>query len=120
MQKLNERIAVWGTKLFGSMWVFYIFFIWGLLGLIPSLSEHLRNIILLISSAWIQLWALPLIAVGNNVLSRTSEKRANEDHRLIKENFNLMMKEIMINRENNKEIHRLLKLLHEKLSDETR
>ena len=116
MKKLNERIAVWGTKLFGSMWVFYIFFIWGLLGLIPSLSEHLRNIILLISSAWIQLWALPLIAVGNNVLNRTSERHADEVRRLVKEEFTLMKKEIMINRENNKEIHRLLQLLHEKLN----
>ncbi len=32
------------------------------------------------SSAWVQLWALPLLMVGNNVNSRASDRQAKETH----------------------------------------
>lgn len=84
---LNQKIAVSGTRVFGSIWAFYAFFIWGLLGMMPFLPPYFKNFVLLVSSAWIQLWALPLLAVGNSVLNRTSEKRAKQDHETLKAQF---------------------------------
>lgn len=117
--RLNERLAMWGTKAFGNMWAFYIFFVWGILGMLPWLNDSFRNLVLLISSAWIQLWALPLLAVGNSVLNKSSEKRATEDHRLIKSEFDTI-KSILesqnVEMATNKEILDLLKKILDKLS----
>jgi len=83
IQKFNERIAVQGTILFGSMWTFYAFLIWGALGMLPWFPPRFTSLVLLISSAWIQLWALPLIAVGSSVRGRAAEKRSIEDHKML-------------------------------------
>lgn len=84
MQHFNEKVAVLGTKFFGNMWTTYIFCIWGLIGILPWFPQHYRDFVLLVSSGWIQLWALPLLAVGNTVLNRSVEKRAKEDHQSIR------------------------------------
>jgi ABC-type multidrug transport system fused ATPase/permease subunit len=102
--RLNERVAVWGTKWFGSIVVFYLFFIWGMLGLMPFIPKSFQDIILLVSSAWIQLWALPLLAVGTAVLNRTSEARASQDHETIKSEF----EEVKNMHKENSELLRLL------------
>lgn len=90
--RYNERIALRGTLMFGSMWAFYIFFVWGLLAFVPQLARY-KDTILLISSAWIQLWALPLLMVGGIVLNRASEERAQEDHLAIQQEFALVKEE---------------------------
>jgi len=74
MKSLNDKLATWGTKAFGSMWAFYLFFIWGLLGMLPFFPDKFKALVLLISSAWVQLWALPLLSVGSSVLNRASER----------------------------------------------
>lgn len=83
ISRLNEQIAVIGTKAFSSPWTLYAFFIWGLLGLLPFLPKEFTGLVLLVSSAWIQLFSLPLLAVGNAVLNRESERRAIQDHRML-------------------------------------
>ena len=80
----NEKIAVKGASLFGSMWTTYIFCIWGLLGMLPHIPEHFSNFVLMVSSSWLQLFALPLISVGNAVNFRIQERRAKQDHNMIK------------------------------------
>jgi len=85
--KFNEKVAVIGTKWFGSMPMFWLFFVWGLLGMVPWLPKSFQNTVLLVSSAWIQLWALPLLAVGTAVLSKSSERRAKEDHDILRKQF---------------------------------
>ena len=87
MSCFNEKVAVLGTKVFSSIWTFYAFFIWGLLGMMPGLPKAFTDIVLLVSSAWIQLFALPLIAVGAVVLNRASEQRAAEDHMILRSEF---------------------------------
>ncbi|MBI5835343.1 MAG: hypothetical protein HZB16_23795 [Armatimonadetes bacterium] len=89
INEFNEKVAARGTVVFGSMWAFYVFFVWGLLAFVPQLA-HWKETILLISSAWIQLWALPLLMVGGIVLNRASEKRAEEDHETITKEFELV------------------------------
>jgi hypothetical protein len=85
--RFNEKVAVFGTKWFGSMPVFWLFFCWGILGMLPFLPASFKSLVLLISSAWIQLWALPLLAVGTAILNKSSEKRAKEDHETIKKQY---------------------------------
>ena len=87
MSRFNEKVAIVGTKSFTSIWAFYAFFIWGALGLVPGLPKAFTDIVLLVSSAFIQLWALPLIAVGAAVLNRAAEQRAAEDHMILRSEF---------------------------------
>lgn len=80
----NERMAVVGTQAFSSAWTVYAFIALGSIPLIPAFAS-LAPTILLISSCLIQLASLPLIAVGNKILSRASEQRAAQDHQQIME-----------------------------------
>lgn len=75
---MNERIALKATNAFGSMPMFYLFIIWALLPIIPILAQF-QPIILYISAGIIQLVALPLIIVGQNLQSRHTEIRAEEE-----------------------------------------
>ena len=115
--RFNEALAARGTLLFGSMWTFYAFFVWGLLAFVPALAQW-KDIILLISSAWIQLWALPLLMVGGVVLNRASEKRAAEDHEVIRQEFDLLksnqrqiQEELETARQTRDSMHELAKML---------
>ena len=83
---INERIAIKATKYFGSMWTFWIFCSWAFLPLIPALERY-KETILYISSGFIQLAALPLIMVGQDILGRSSEQRAQEDHEILKQQY---------------------------------
>lgn len=78
---INERLARRGTKIFGSMWTFYAFVIYGVLGAI-FVGQQAR---LLYWSNWIQLWSMPLLMVGGLVLERASEKRAQATYDLASE-----------------------------------
>lgn len=71
---LNERLAKRGTLLFGSMWAFYVFVVYGALGAVFTKQQST----LLYWSNWIQLWSLPLLMVGAVVLGKASDKRAQQ------------------------------------------
>jgi hypothetical protein len=96
VMKLNERIAMRGTLIFGTMWVTYLFFIYGFLPIL--FPDHMSNF--LYWSNTVQLWSLPLLMVGTNLLGRTSEKRSKETHDAVMRE----LKEI-------KEEHRILKTI---------
>ncbi len=107
---LNGRIAAFVAKKFGSMWTFYILVLW-MFGWILLASAGIgifrRDpypfIFLLFLSNLVQLLALPILAVGQQVLSRASDRQAeqtfkdaeailkleDEIHRLIKINNRL-------------------------------
>lgn len=76
MSKLNfnKRLALYMTSVFGSMACFYFLFIWALLPMLPQLAPY-QDKILYISAGVIQLIALPLLAVGQNIQSQESDKR---------------------------------------------
>ena len=78
MRLFNERLALRATLIFGTMWMFYAFFIYGLLPLIPALKPYENAFFYW--SGWVQLWALPLIMVGQIVLGRVAERRDQETH----------------------------------------
>jgi hypothetical protein len=53
----------------------YLFAVIGVIPLIPACSVY-RETVLLVSSCFLQLVALPLLAVGQSILNRSIEERA--------------------------------------------
>ncbi len=76
--RVNEMVAVWLTRAFGTMWICYAFIIYGLLPAFAILHPYQASF--LYWSNWIQLWSLPLILVGTNILGRDADRRAQIDH----------------------------------------
>jgi len=85
------------------MWMFYAFFVYGLLPLIPALKPYEGAFFYW--SGWVQLWALPLIMVGNIVLNRASEERAQQDHETIMAEFKEIKQMHKEQRKENAEVH---------------
>lgn len=111
--KVNDIIAEKATLIFGTMWMFYAFFIYGLLPLIPVLKPYEGSFFYW--SGWVQLWALPLLMVGQNVLGRASEKRSEETHDAVMTELAIVKEELMIAREERDELKILLAELHAKV-----
>jgi len=84
----NEKIAVWAVRCFGSMWMFWLFFVYGLLPSVPAIAPY-RDTFLYYSN-FVQLIALPLLLVGTLLTGRWSEVRAQQDHEMIVQELNLM------------------------------
>lgn len=99
IQKWNDRIAVIGTKAFSSMITFWAFFFWGLITLVPWVPGGVKQFALLVSSAFIQLAALPLIAVGASVLNRSAEAREKAHHEAVRKDLALQRQELEIQKE---------------------
>ena len=79
ISQINETIAVWLTKAFGTMWICYAFMVYGLLPAFAIFHPHQEAF--LYWSNWVQLWSLPLILVGTNILGREAEERSKLDHK---------------------------------------
>ena len=73
----NLRIAVAATIGMSTMTCVYMFLA---LSLLPLVFPALTTFCMYISSTIIQLIALPLIMVGQNLMGREQERRATEDH----------------------------------------
>lgn len=81
MKKLNEWVALKATLIFGTMWTTYVLFLYGFL---PVIFPGQMNTFLYWSNT-VQLWSLPLLMVGTNILGRNAEKRAQETHDVVME-----------------------------------
>lgn len=88
INKFNEWLAVKTTLALGTMWATYGFVTYGLL---PLIFPSKMNQILYWSNV-IQLCALSLVMVGQNVLNRAAERRAIQDH-------NTLMNQLKMERE---------------------
>ncbi len=82
---LNGRLAVFITNKFGSMWAFYVLVIWmvgwmflATIGFSYFSKDPYPFTFLLFLSNLVQLFALPILAVGQQVLSRASDKQAKQ------------------------------------------
>jgi uncharacterized membrane protein len=79
----NGWLAAAITRSFGSMWAFYALIFW-MIGWMVLASvgfsifrfDRYPFTFLLFLSNLVQLWALPVLAVGQQVLSRASDKQA--------------------------------------------
>jgi putative Mn2+ efflux pump MntP len=87
---VNDKIALRTTLVFGTMWTAYMFFLYGFL---PVFFPKYMNTFMYWSGT-VQLWSLPLIMVGQNLMGRNAEVRAQQDHETLLKEFELQNQEI--------------------------
>jgi hypothetical protein len=73
---LNGKIALVLTTAVGTMWCAYIFALLALLVIPQAIQGGLLTFIQWVSQTFIQLVMLSVIMVGQNILGRSSDKRA--------------------------------------------
>jgi hypothetical protein len=79
--QFNSWLAVLITRSVGTMWTAYVFTIIAVVSLPAALAT--RNTIVIISwiaQTFLQLVLLPIIIVGQNVISASQDARAEADH----------------------------------------
>jgi hypothetical protein len=103
VRAFNEWLAAHATVVFGSMWMTYAFFLYGF---VPVLLPHAMTVALYISNT-VQLWSLPLLMVGSNVLGRAAERRALETHDTVMEELALLRAEHAATAAKTAELHAL-------------
>ena len=82
--QFNSRLAVLITKSVGTMWAAYVFALLALISFPNAMMAFLHGDtvtgISWISQAFLQLVLLPIILVGQNVISASQDARAEADH----------------------------------------
>ena len=82
--RINSRIAVMITKAVGTMWAAYLFAIISLVSLPQAFSAFMSGDTVVgitwLSQSFLQLVLLPIIIVGQNVISAAQDARAEADH----------------------------------------
>jgi hypothetical protein len=89
--KFNDNVAVALTGCFGNMITAYVFAIYGLLPLLSIFSPFQDKF--LYWSNWVQLWSLPVLAVGQNVIGRASERRSTKMYEIVRDSHKELMQE---------------------------
>ena len=87
MGRFNKRVAVLITKSVGTMWAAYLFFLIALVSM-PQAWDAFRKGdtvtgVSWLSQSFLQLVLLPIIIVGQNVISAAQDARAEGDHRTL-------------------------------------
>jgi hypothetical protein len=84
MGRFNSRLAVLITKSVGTMWAAYVFALIALVSLPQALDAFLHGDTVVgitwLSQSFLQLVLLPIIIVGQNVISAYQDARAEADH----------------------------------------
>jgi hypothetical protein len=82
--QFNSRLAVLITKSVGTMWAAYVFMLIGLVSLPQAWNAFMRGDTYMgvawLSQSFLQLVLLPIIIVGQNVISASQDARAEADH----------------------------------------
>jgi hypothetical protein len=82
--RFNSSLAVLITKSVGTMWAAYLFILIALVSLPQSFIAFVRGDtvtgITWLSQSFLQLVLLPIILVGQNVISASQDARAEADH----------------------------------------
>jgi hypothetical protein len=82
--QVNQRLAVAITKAVGTMWAAYLFVLIALVSFPQALDAFKRGDMLTaitwLSQSFLQLVLLPIIIVGQNVISAAQDARAEADH----------------------------------------
>ena len=114
----NGRLAVFITSKFGTMQAFYVLVAWmfgwmflATIGFGAFKGDPYPFTFLLFLSNLVQLFALPILAVGQQVLSRASDKQAEQTYKDAEAILKLqdeMHRLIKINNELTAEIHSVI------------
>jgi len=82
--QFNSRLAVLITKSVGTMWAAYLFVLIGLVSLPQAYRAFIHGDtvtgVAWLSQSFLQLVLLPIIIVGQNVISASQDARAEADH----------------------------------------
>jgi hypothetical protein len=82
--RFNSRLAVAITKAVGTMWAAYLFCLIAFVSFPQALASFLSGNTLVgvnwLSQSFLQLILLPIIIVGQNVISAAQDQRAEADH----------------------------------------
>jgi hypothetical protein len=80
--QFNTWLAVTVTKSVGTMWAAYLFTLIAVGGAVAVITSNafLTALSVLISQTFLQLVLLPIIIVGQNVISASQDARAEADH----------------------------------------
>ncbi|HAM02613.1 MAG TPA: hypothetical protein DCQ30_10385 [Acidimicrobiaceae bacterium] len=78
--RFNARAGLAITVVVGTMWAAYVFAAIALVSL-PDNIHSKQELILWISSSFLQLVLLPIIIVGQNIQARASDKRAEDTYK---------------------------------------
>jgi hypothetical protein len=74
--RVNTRIALWVTKVVGSMWCAYVFGLMDLFSLPDAIRGGAGTLIGWIAQTFLQLVLLSIIMVGQNVQADAADQRA--------------------------------------------
>ena len=80
--QINTWLAVTITKSVGTMWAAYVFTLIAVGGAVAVITNNAfwTAVSVLISQTFLQLVLLPIIIVGQNVISASQDARAEADH----------------------------------------
>jgi hypothetical protein len=80
---LNGKIGLSITTIVGTMWAAYLFCVIALIGAYAIIANNstLNLVIILISQTFLQLVLLPIIIVGQNILGKAADKRADQTYK---------------------------------------
>ncbi|HET7338747.1 MAG TPA: hypothetical protein VFK22_04310 [Candidatus Dormibacteraeota bacterium] len=80
--RFNTWLAVTVTRSVGTMWAAYLFTLIAIGGAVAVITQNafLTALSVLISQTFLQLVLLPIIIVGQNVISEAQDARAEADH----------------------------------------
>jgi hypothetical protein len=80
--QFNTWLAVTVTKSVGTMWAAYVFTLIAVGGAVAVITQNafLTALSVLVSQTFLQLVLLPIIIVGQNVISEAQDARAEADH----------------------------------------
>ena len=84
IKKINDKVAVVLTNLVSTMWCAYAFALIAVISLPEAIHGGIATIISWIAQTFLQLVLLSVIMVGQDVQSKKSEKRAIQDHEMLK------------------------------------
>jgi hypothetical protein len=77
----NAWVAMWITRVVGTMYCAYLFAALALVALPAAIQQGSPTVLVnWLSSNFLQLVLLPIILVGQNVISRAQDARAEADH----------------------------------------
>jgi len=82
--RFNSRLAVTITRSVGTMWAAYVFALLAFVSLPQALTAFLNGDTVIgitwLSQSFLQLVLLPIIIVGQNIISAAQDARAEADH----------------------------------------
>jgi hypothetical protein len=97
MGRLNAAVAVRITKIVGTMYCAYVFTLVALVALPAAIQQGSVTVLVnWLSSNFLQLVLLPIIIVGQNVISAAQDARAEADHETLTALHQMSIQQIKI------------------------